>query len=153
MGNFWPHAKILGGGSAINSMIYTRGNPRDFNTWAEAGNPTWNWNNVLEYFKKLENNRSPIIAADTKYHSTEGPLNIETTPIVDPVIKILPNGLTEMGYERLVDINSNKHLGVTYPSQTTSYHGKRWRTAKAFLIPANKSLKFAYYQTCSSHNT
>lgn len=117
-------------------MIYTRGTPQDFNAWADDGNPTWDWDNVLKYFKKSEDNRSPIIAADTKHHSIGGPLKIETTSSKVLATNILVNGLTEMGYENLTDINGDKHLGVIFPYQSYTYQGKRLSTAKAFLVPA-----------------
>jgi len=48
--------KLLGGGSSLNFMIYMRGCPEDFNNWAkETDDPQWNFENVLPYFKKLEN--------------------------------------------------------------------------------------------------
>ena len=50
--------KLLGGGSSLNFMIYMRGSAHDFNNWAqETGDPQWNFENVLPYFKKLENYR------------------------------------------------------------------------------------------------
>lgn len=113
MGNYWPHGKVLGGSSAVNYMIYARGNKRDYDMWSHLGNPTWNWNNAIKYFKKSENNHSPTIATNTKYHSTDGPLNIETLPpIKDPKTILIRKGLESLGLKNIDDINADKYLGI-----------------------------------------
>lgn len=72
----WPHGRGLGGSSIINYMIYTRGNRRDYDQIAAAGNPGWNFQNVLPYFQKFEKSIVQPID-DTDSFGTNGQLNIE----------------------------------------------------------------------------
>src|SRR5689334_18659863 len=67
---FQPRGRGLGGSSVINSMVYVRGHPRDYDRWAAQGNPGWSYVEVLPYFKKAENNTR---GAD-EYHGTTGPI-------------------------------------------------------------------------------
>lgn len=61
-GCIYPRGKGLGGSTAINSMMYVRGNPRDFDAWRDAGNEGWGWSDVLPYFKRSEDNRDPLFS-------------------------------------------------------------------------------------------
>ena len=67
-----PRGKVLGGSGSINAMIYVRGQPKDFNDWAAAGNPGWGYDDVLPIFKKLENHPK----GDTAYHGSKGLIGI-----------------------------------------------------------------------------
>ncbi|MPC73161.1 Glucose dehydrogenase [FAD, quinone] [Portunus trituberculatus] len=67
---------MLGGTSAINGMLYVRGNKRDFDNWAALGNPGWDYESVLPYFKKAEGYRGPPLGETEEYHGRSGPLTV-----------------------------------------------------------------------------
>lgn len=133
---FWPRGKLLGGSSAINLMLYVRGNYRDYDLWAAQGNRDWNFDSVLPYFKKSEANHFPpfVYADHGKYHSDSGPLNIDFYGS-SPFAKVFIDAGMEDGYPFISDINADEHIGYTYV-QGTCYDRRRQSTAKAFLVPA-----------------
>nr|XP_023022825.1 glucose dehydrogenase [FAD, quinone]-like [Leptinotarsa decemlineata] len=128
----WPRGKVLGGSSVLNYMLYVRGNKHDYDLWEQLGNPGWNYDNVLKYFKKSEDNRNPYLAK-TPYHSKGGLLTIQESPWRTPlVVAFLEAGL-EMGYP-IRDINGAEQAGFMI-AQGTIRRGSRCSTAKAFLRP------------------
>src|SRR5580765_2183270 len=79
-----PRGKMLGGSSGINYMMYVRGNPGDFDAWAEGGATGWSYAEVLPYFKKSEGLApSPDIVVDAAAHSGEGLLGVS---VRDPIL-------------------------------------------------------------------
>lgn len=132
---YWPRGKTLGGSSAINAMIYIRGNRRDFDGWREQGNRGWDWDSVLPYFRKSEDNRVEHVAADRKNHGTGGLLKVDTYGSVDPMKLIMRSALAELGLAEIFDANGDEHLGY-FDAQGTLDNGARCSAAKAFLRPA-----------------
>ncbi|CAB3374228.1 Hypothetical predicted protein [Cloeon dipterum] len=128
----WPRGKILGGSSVLNYMLYVRGNRYDYNLWESLGNPGWNFDNALYYFKKSEDNRNPYLAK-TPYHSTGGYLTIQEAPYRTPLVIAFVKAGTEMGYEER-DINGENQCGFMV-AQGTIRRGARCSTSKAFLRP------------------
>lgn len=127
-----PHGKALGGSSAINYMIYNRGNPRDFNRWAEAGNPGWSYADVLPYFKKSE--QSTLLGKEmSTYHNSSGLLSVEDVPYRSKLVHVYVKGAKELGHKE-VDYNSNEQIGVSYVQANTK-RGRRHSAATAFIDP------------------
>ncbi|KAE8750502.1 hypothetical protein FOCC_FOCC002796 [Frankliniella occidentalis] len=110
-----PRAKMLGGCSAHNGMVYQRGVEADFQCWEKAGAKGWSFKEVLPYYKKSEDNLDPDVAKNTAYHSTGGPLG-------------------EGGYSE-VDLNGGHDEGFAW-SQTTARQGQRNSANTAFLLSA-----------------
>ncbi|XP_043512688.1 glucose dehydrogenase [FAD, quinone]-like [Frieseomelitta varia] len=130
----WARGKVMGGSSAINYMIYIRGNPTDYDEWAEEGNHGWSYEEVLPYFLKSENNMDPeIVRENPHYHSEGGYQPVERFPYIDDNTKILLDAWQELGHEP-VDANANSQLGVMR-LQTTSARGTRHSANSAFVRP------------------
>lgn len=66
----WTRGKVLGGSSVLNTMLYIRGNKRDYDHWVAQGNDGWGYEEVLPYFKKSEDQRNPYLAKSKRYHAT-----------------------------------------------------------------------------------
>lgn len=68
----WPRGRVIGGSSAVNGLIHVRGQAEDYDTWAELGNAGWGFDDVLPYFKRLENQEH----GPSEYHGENGPVGI-----------------------------------------------------------------------------
>ena len=128
----WPRGKVLGGTSSINSMIYSRGHPQDYDSWEKNGAKGWGWSDVLPYFIKSENYRGNDGKPGHRGYS--GPLIVEKPQYVTEVAKIFRNALQELGIP-MSGSDGTSHPGAHATMQTTN-KGRRWSTASAYLHPA-----------------
>nr|XP_034827876.1 choline dehydrogenase, mitochondrial-like [Maniola hyperantus] len=129
--------KVLGGGSTIHHLYYLRGHPYDYKLWAEAANDdSWNWWNLLPYFKKSERLEDPyIIDSETaSFHGMHGPVAI-TRETRDLPIKYL-KAFGEMGHKIMEDPTTNDTMGFARPLLYISKEGYRQSSAECFLSPA-----------------
>ncbi|KAF2367609.1 Glucose-methanol-choline oxidoreductase C-terminal [Trinorchestia longiramus] len=131
--NQFPRGKVIGGSSAINFMMYNRGNRYDFDRWAELGNPGWDYQTVLKYFKKSENYRGHLTSENEAYHGIGGPLNVESKRWGTPVMKAYLEAGRELGYPT-IDPNAASQIGFNTPDTTTK-NGERGSAAEAFIKP------------------
>ena len=128
---YWPRGKVLGGSSAINAMIYIRGNSRDFDEWERLGNPGWSFASVLPYFKKSERQERGA----SEFHGTGGPLWVSDLRYVNPLTQAFVAGAQELGIAANDDFNGVAQEGVGL-YQVTQKDGRRHSAADAFLQPA-----------------
>ena len=128
----FPQGRTLGGSSSINGMIYNRGQPMDFDAWAQAGNRGWSWADVLPYFKRSE---SRVGTGDDAVHGRDGPTPITDIDWLHPICEAFIEGAQQLGIPRCADHNSGEQAGVGY-FQRNINGGRRQSSAKAFLRPA-----------------
>ena len=128
---YWPRGKTLGGSSAINGLIYIRGQREDYDHWAALGNAGWGYDDVLPYFIKSEGNQR---GADA-FHGGDGPLKVSDIAARHELIEAFIGGAQQTGVPRTEDFNGAGQEGAGY-YQLTTHNGWRCSTAKAYLTPA-----------------
>lgn len=136
-GCYWPRGKMLGGSHGINALIYLRGNPEDYDNWHRLGNPTWDWNSVLEYFKKTEHNFNDSFVSyqNQKWHNDQGAMPVGHYSDIDNARHIFMDAAKELGYKQVGDFNADETIGFGN-LQGTIKNGQRFTTAKSLLAPA-----------------
>lgn len=127
----YTQAKVIGGGSAINAQIYTRGGAQDYNDWRQMGCDGWSYEDVLPYFKKSEDNDS----FEGKYHGKGGPMGVSMPSAPLPICDAFIAAAGELGIPETTDVNGAKQDGAGY-YQLTQRNGRRSSAAMAFLKPA-----------------
>lgn len=129
---YTPRGKVLGGSGAINALIYVRGQRRDFDDWADAGDPGWSWDSVLPWFKRLESH--PL--GDTEWHGGNGKIHITRDP-VHPICDAFFQACDALGHPKNDDFNGAQLEGFgIYDINTRD--GQRDSSCTAYLHPAMK---------------
>jgi choline dehydrogenase len=125
---YQPRGKVLGGTSSINGMLYMRGNPGDYDEWRQRGCTGWNWDNILPYFKKAEDQeRGP-----SAVHGVGGPLRVSEHPVRWELAEHWVAAAIEAGLPANEDFNSGHQDGAGH-FQCTMKAARRWSTAAAYL--------------------
>lgn len=130
-----PRGKVLGGCSAINGMVYVRGQAADYERWAELGNAGWSYGEVLPYFRRSEDCENGPDA----FHGSGGPLWVGNVRNEFPVCEAFIEAAIQAGHSRNGDINAERQEGVGYFPHNIR-NGRRLSSASAFL-GAGKSLQ------------
>lgn len=128
--DFHPLGRGLGGGTAINTLIYMRGHRDDYDDWAALGNPGWGYADVLPYFRKAENNQTHRDA----YHGTDGPCWVEDLRTDNPYNDLFKQACAEAGERFNPDFNGAEQEGFN-TSQVMMKHGERFGVNKAYIRP------------------
>ena len=141
----YPRGKVLGGCSAINGMIYMRGQARDYDLWRQMGNPGWGWDDVLPHFLKSEDHWR---GAD-EMHGAGGEWRVEAQRLSWEILDAFREAAAEVGIPKTDDFNrgDNEGCGYFHVNQRT---GVRWTTAKAFLRPAAKRPNLRVMTNCAA---
>ena len=127
----WPRGRVVGGSGSINGMLYVRGHASDYDNWAYMGNPGWDYESVLPYFKKSED----FDQGESEYHGVGGPLHVTTDYEIHPTTQRIVDAALEAGYPFNEDYNGADSEGVNFAQMNTK-DGKRHSSAVAFLRPA-----------------
>lgn len=140
-----PRGKALGGSSSMNSMIYIRGHASDYDRWAEAGCPGWDWNSVLPYFKKSENNQ---LGQDPRLHGTGGELNVEAARDPNPVSALFVRAAQRLGLARNDDFNGERLEGCGIYNLTQK-NARRLSSYRAFVAPVRERPNLTVVTDCA----
>ena len=135
-----PRGKVLGGSSAINAMLYVRGQAADYDGWAQRGNLGWSFDDVLPYFRKAENCEQ-LANGDDSFDSAlrgvGGPLNVAPVRTRYEALDMVIDAAESLGYPHNHDYNGSSQDGFSY-YQVTQKNGLRFSAKKAYLQPARK---------------
>jgi choline dehydrogenase len=127
-----PRGRVIGGSSAINGMVYTRGNPQDYDEWRDKfGCSGWGYADVLPYFMRMENAKG----GDDRYRGRNGPLRITLPKTTNPLNAAFLEAGRVLGYPVSPDGNGPQHEGFSIAEQTI-INGQRNSAAAAFLNSA-----------------
>ena len=130
-----PRGRLVGGSSATNACAALRGAPASYDRWAEMGNPGWSFEEVLPFFRRLENDAD----FTTPWHGSEGPLPIRRFPVSEltAVQAAFLETCANLGYPLLADLNAPDPLGAgLFPMNIAL--GMRQSAALAYLQPARQ---------------
>ncbi len=127
----YPRGKVLGGCSAINGMIYMRGQAADYDQWRQSGNVGWGWDDVLPYFLKSEDHH----LGPTDMHGAGGGWRVEKQRLSWQILDAFRDAAEEVGIPKIEDFNTGDNEGSGY-FEVNQRRGVRVSTAKAFLKPA-----------------
>src|SRR5258708_27633613 len=130
---YLPRGRTLGGSSAINAMIYIRGNTADFDGWADEGAPGWSYGEMLPYFIRSEGNER----GDSRYHGHSGPLTVQDGRSMHPLVDHLIEAALGLGHRLNDDFNGALQMGVGR-FQLTQRNGVRCSAASGYLHPVRQ---------------
>lgn len=130
-----PRGKVMGGSHALNAAIWVRGDRWDFDTWAEQGCPGWSWDEVLPYYRAIENfHAEDGTAGDPRVHGADGPLDVTYDYPRHPIQRAMYDATVQAGVPENPDYNDGSVEGVGW-MQLNVRERRRFNTWRAYLKP------------------
>lgn len=126
----YPRGKVIGGCSAINAMIYMRGQAADYDGWRQLGLAGWGWDDVLPWFLAHEDHMAPPSSA----HRAGGEWRVEHPRVRWDILDAVRDACVAAGIPAVEDFNGGDNGGVSY-FQVNQRAGRRVSSARAFLKP------------------
>jgi choline dehydrogenase len=126
----YPRGKVIGGSSAINAMVYMRGQAGDYDHWRQLGLPGWSWDDVLPFFKKHEDN----FLGASEHHGVGGEWRVEFPRLRWDIIDVWREAAAQYGIRPVNDFNTGDNEGSCY-FHVNQKRGRRWSAARGFLKP------------------
>ena len=139
----YPRGKVMGGCSSINGMIYMRGQANDYDQWRQMGNEGWSWDDVLPYFKNMEDSYE----GENKFHGSGGEWKVNQQRLSWEVLDSFKEATIEAGIPQVDDFNEGNNFGVSY-FKVNQNNGLRWNTVKAFLKPVKNRKNLRVISKC-----
>ena len=143
----YPRGKVMGGCSSINGMIYMRGQANDYDQWRQMGNEGWSWDDVLPYFKDMEDNFS----GKNQFHGTGGEWKVNQQRLSWDILDSFQEATVESGIPQIDDFNDGNNYGVSY-FKVNQKSGFRWNTVKAFIKPIKNRKNLHIIKKCEVNN-
>jgi choline dehydrogenase len=128
---WYPQGRVLGGGGSINAQVFTHGNAKDYDAWAEEGCAGWSYREILPYFRRAEDNER----FSNAYHGTGGPIGVSDLISPHTMSKVFVRAAQEAGLPYNPDFNGERQEGCGL-YQVTQRNGRRCSAAVAYLRPA-----------------
>jgi choline dehydrogenase len=138
---YQPRGKVLGGSSSINGTVYIRGQHGDYDEWRQRGLEGWDWESVLPFFKKAEDNQR----GGDDLHGAGGPLRVSDIPHPWDLPSAMVAAAVEAGVPANPDFNGPDQEGAGF-YQFTATNKRRWSSARAYLTPS-KNRKNLHIET------
>ena len=126
----YPRGKVIGGSSAINAMVYMRGQAGDYDTWRQMGLPGWSWDDVRPYFKKHVDH----FLGESEHHGVGGEWRVEFPRLRWDIVDAWRDAAEQYGIPKVADFNTGDNEGSCY-FHVNQKRGRRWSAARGFLKP------------------
>ncbi|MFA3920723.1 GMC family oxidoreductase [Ruegeria hyattellae] len=148
---YQPRGRTLGGSSAINAMLYVRGDPGDYDEWADLGCDGWDWQGVLPYFQKSEHNQR----GNDGLHGGDGPLQVANQSEPRPITRAFVEAAAQVQIRETQDFNGEEQEGAGL-YQVTQFHdgpkrGERCSAAAAYLHPVLNRANLTVITRATAH--